>query len=100
MRDQLHHETSLGGDEITRRVIPVELVFFHGPHFGDRYGIAEAAFRALTDNGIKAFASACSGSCIYLVLAEGESEGAVQFLSGTFEIPRASSRKTDRVSRT
>jgi aspartokinase len=83
----------MGGNEITHRVTPVEVVFFHGPHFGDRYGIAETAFGALADNGIQVIAGVCSGSCVYLVTPEGGAEDVVRVLSGTFEIPKAPSRK-------
>ncbi len=30
---------------------PVELIYFHGPHYGDRYGIASAALNALDPPG-------------------------------------------------
>jgi aspartokinase len=93
VRDHLHHEASVGGNEITHRVTPIEVVFFHGPHFGDRYGIAETAFGALADNGIQVIAGVCSGSCVYLVTPEGGAEDVVRVLSGTFEIPKAPSRK-------
>ena len=38
-------------------------------------------------------ATACSGSCIYIVLPKGKSEEAVLALSEVFEIPKASSHK-------
>jgi aspartokinase len=98
MQDLLRQEVDLGGDGIAGRVTPVEVVFFYGPHFGDRYGIAEAALRALAGIGIKTTATACSGSCVYLVLPEGRSEEAVRVLSETFEIPRASSQKRPGVN--
>ena len=75
------------------RALPVEVVYFYGPHFGDRYGIAEAALKALATSGIRPTATACSGSCVYLVLREGQSEEAVHALSRTFEIPKAVSQK-------
>jgi aspartokinase len=93
----LQEETALSG-EGTVRVLPVEVVYFYGPHFGDRYGIAEAALKVLTESGIRATASACSGSCVYLVLPEGQSEEAVRALSRTFEIPRAMSQKAAAVN--
>ena len=97
VRDRLQEETALSG-EGTVRVLPVEVVYFYGPHFGDRYGIAEAALKVLTESGIRATASACSGSCVYLVLPEGQSEEAVRALSRNFEIPRAMSQKAAAVN--
>jgi hypothetical protein len=92
VRDRLREETALSGEEAIR-ALPVEVVYFYGPHFGDRYGIAEAALKVLAASGIRATATACSGSCVYLVLREGQSEEAVRALSRTFEIPKAMSQK-------
>jgi len=91
VRDRLREESALSGGAV--RALPVEVVYFYGPHFGDRYGIAEAALKALATSGIRATATVCSGSCVYLVLREGQSEEAVHALSRTFEIPKAISQK-------
>jgi aspartokinase len=82
-----------GTDKAVRPGVPAEMVFFYGPHFGDRYGILEAAVRGLAARRVKMTAAACSGSCIYIVLPEGKSEEAVAALSEVFEIPRASTLK-------
>lgn len=66
---------------------PVELLYFQGPHFGDRYGIAHAAFAELEKASIPLLAAGCSGSSIYLVLEEGCAEKAKARLSEAFEIP-------------
>lgn len=92
VRGRLQEEVRAGGAGVAR-IVPVEVVYFYGPHFGDRYGIAEAALRALAESGICVTAIACSGSCIYLVLLEGESEEAVRALSRSFEIPKTMSQK-------
>jgi aspartokinase len=86
-------ELLAGEDKVVRPGMPAEMVFFHGPHFGDRYGILEAAVKGLAARRVRVTAVACSGSCIYLVLPEGKSEAAVAALSEVFEIPRASSQK-------
>lgn len=49
---------------------PAGLIHFHGPHFGDRYGIADAALGTLAEHDIPVLAVACSASSIYLVLSE------------------------------
>ncbi len=49
---------------------PAGLIHFHGPHFGDRYGIADAALGTLAEHDIPFLAVACSASSIYLVLPE------------------------------
>jgi hypothetical protein len=67
---------------------PVELIYFYGPHFGDRYGIADAAFKTLINKTVPAIVSVCSGSVIYLVLQEGMAREARISLSEVFEVPR------------
>lgn len=89
VRDRLREAVDLD-----RQGFSVEVIFFYGPHFGDRYGIAEAALQTLAGVGIYPAATACSGSCVYLVLPEGRSEEAVRVLSESFDIPRASSQKS------
>ena len=83
-------------NKVILRISASEMVFFQGPHFGDRYGILDAAARGLAARGIGMKATVCSGSCIYIVLPEGKSEEAVLALSEIFEIPRASSQKHSR----
>lgn len=88
------------GETFGYRTSPAELVFFQGPHFGDRYGIADAAVGALADRGVKMTAIVCSGACIYIVLPEGKSEEAILVLAETFEIPKVSIRRSSEASRT
>lgn len=66
---------------------PAELVYFFGPHFGERYGIANSTFSALTGKDIPILLTGCSGSVVYLVLPEGKAQGARTLLSETFENP-------------
>ena len=73
--------------ETFRITSPVELISFFGPHFGDRYGIADSAFRALSLKAIPILAVGCSGSAIYLVLPEGMAQEAKALLAETFEMP-------------
>jgi aspartokinase len=79
-----------GAETVIRETAAVELVFFQGPHFGDRYGILDATVRALACKGIRMKAVVCSGACVYIVLPEGKSGEAVKVLSESFEIPGAS----------
>jgi aspartokinase len=87
-------EEILGGaNKTVQPGMAVEMVFFQGPHFGDRYGILDAAVRGLAARRVRMTAAACSGACIYIVTPEGKSEEAIAALSEVFEIPRASSPK-------
>ncbi len=65
-------------------VAPVELIYLHGPHFQDRYGIAEAAIAPLHDSDIPILAAGCSGTSVYLVVPENMAGMATSCLSGTF----------------
>ncbi|MFC1857210.1 hypothetical protein ACFL9U_04190 [Thermodesulfobacteriota bacterium] len=72
---------------VIESVSPVDLVFFQGPHFGDRYGIADAAFNALLTKGIYFLLAGCSGASIYLVFQEGMGAKAILALNDTFQTP-------------
>lgn len=67
----------------------VDMICFQGPHFGERFGILDAAFQALSSKRIKVVASVCSMSCVYLVLEAGQGERAASALSEAFEVPKA-----------
>jgi len=65
----------------------VDLVFLHGPHFQDRFGIADTAFSALAKNNIRIMLSGCAGTSMYLVFAGDEGSTAMKILTDTFLIP-------------
>jgi aspartokinase len=82
-------ERGLAEPRILLRVTsPVELVFFHGPHFADRYGILDASLQALAAKGLNIMASACSGSCVYLVVPGGKADETASALSEAFDVPK------------
>ena len=66
---------------------PVELISFQGPHFGDRYGIADAAFKTLDDQGIPILIASCSGAAVYIVLPNNKLDKAKHFLAKAFDVP-------------
>lgn len=65
----------------------VDIVFFHGPHFGDRYGILDYTFRALVPDQIPLLAVTCSVATIYLVVIAGRGGRLKEQLSKAFKIP-------------
>ena len=87
-----HIRTDIG--EYFDQIYPVDLIYFQGPHFGDRYGIADAAFKALEDGNIPVLIAACSGASVYLVLPEKKRHEAIPLLARAFHDPRADSSKT------
>lgn len=68
-------------------VCGVELVFFHGPHYGDRYGIAVAAFGALAVKAVPVLSVACSGASVYIVVPQGRAGDASAALEAAFVVP-------------
>jgi len=63
----------------------VAALFLHGPHFGDRYGIAHTLTAALENAGIAPLAIGCAVSSISVVIAAGDLAKAVQTLDATFQ---------------
>jgi len=86
--EHIYEQIRVDNEESVRVTSPVELIYFHGPHFGDRFGIADSAFKALLDGEIPVLAFGCSGAAIYLVLPENGSEKARNLLSHVFEVPK------------
>ena len=67
---------------------PVSILFFHGPHFGDRYGIADATFSPISKAGVEILASGCSSASVFLVLAANDIDKAEKALHETFEVAK------------
>ena len=74
------------GLTLQKYLFPVGIIFFHGPHFGDRYGIADATFTALSKAHIKVIASGCSSSSVYVVLSQDDLDRAEAALGEPFEV--------------
>jgi len=71
----------------SQEITPVELIFFQGPHFGDRFGVADFTYRALKDHANDLLAAVFSCASIYLVLPEGAADGALDQLNAAFNVP-------------
>ena len=90
---------TVGGEETGDRLFvasPLELLHFQGPHYGDRYGIAEAAFKALAFGSVPVLLAACSQSCVCLVLPESRAREAEMCLSEVFEVPTRKARFSEK----
>lgn len=68
----------------------LELVFLHGPHFQDRYGIADAVYSSLVQKQIDIIAAGCAGTSVYLLFKEGYGTQAHDLLNKAFIIPTTS----------
>jgi aspartokinase len=69
------------------RLTPVAGIFLHGPHFGDRYGVADTFLQALGRARVSLLALSCTVSSISAVLRQQEMRAAMQVLEETFEAP-------------
>jgi hypothetical protein len=69
------------------RLTPVAGIFLHGPHFGDRYGIAHTLVSALDAAHIPLLALSCTISSISLIIRQQELAAAQLILGDTFAAP-------------
>jgi aspartokinase len=65
----------------------VDMVSFHGPHFQDRFGIAQRVFAALAESGIELISSGCTGTSVNIVVAAGAGDLTVRCLEQICMIP-------------
>ena len=63
----------------------VAALYIHGPHFGDRYGIAHALVKALESKGVLLLALGCTVSSLSVIVGEQDLDPAVQALEATFQ---------------
>ena len=66
---------------------PVAVFFLHGPHFGDRHGIASTLVRCLENAGIVPLAVSCAVSSMSVVVEGRDSQQIVEALHSSFLIP-------------
>jgi hypothetical protein len=64
-----------------------DMIFFHGPHFGDRYRILDTALACLELSEIPLILVGCTGASITLVTPSGFGETARGALACGFEAP-------------
>ncbi|MBM4286704.1 MAG: hypothetical protein FJ135_00895 [Deltaproteobacteria bacterium] len=69
------------------RFTPVAGIFLHGPHFGDRYGIAHTLVEGLERAHVTILAMSCTISSISVIIRQQELAPALLVLSKRFEGP-------------
>lgn len=69
------------------RLTPVAGIFLHGPHFGDRYGIAQVLVECLEKAHVTLLALSCTISSISLIIRQHELAAAQLVLGNTFASP-------------
>ncbi|MCP3944612.1 MAG: hypothetical protein GY710_24475 [Desulfobacteraceae bacterium] len=65
----------------------VDLIGFHGPHFGDRFGVFNTAMDCLKKASLEVLLAGCTGASICMVLPVGQGQKAIPALSKGFETP-------------
>jgi aspartokinase len=80
--------THLPGSGVRRRG-RVAALFLHGPHFGDRYGIANALIQTLKQSDTEILALGCAVSSISVVIDAKDIPTATRALETAFSIPMA-----------
>ena len=63
----------------------VAALYIHGPHFGDRYGIAHALAKALESKGVSLLALGCTVSSLSVIVGEQNLAPAVKALEASFQ---------------
>jgi len=84
----LDRQLAVGNVSVMGDPTRVDLLFFQGPHYGDRYGVLDFTLTPLIEAQIPILAVACSVATIYLVLRTGWGGQAKALLTNAFEIPR------------
>jgi aspartokinase len=74
----------LGKTEVGR-YSQVAALYIHGPHFGDRYGIAHALVKALESTGVSLLALGCTVSSISVIIRQADLVAATQALESNFQ---------------
>jgi hypothetical protein len=64
-----------------------DLIFLHGPHFQDRYGILDVAVQALSSFDLLPVVTGCAGTSMYLAFKAGSGSAAEKVLRKTFLTP-------------
>lgn len=68
---------------------PTSTVYLHGPHFGDRFGIANALVESLQRGVVQPLAISCAVSSISLVVRDQDLARAIASLKKKFQIPQS-----------
>jgi aspartokinase len=63
----------------------VAALYIHGPHFGDRYGIAQALVKAVENKGVSLLALGCTVSSLSVIVGGQDLDPAVQALEASFQ---------------
>jgi hypothetical protein len=86
LADRIRAEMPTAGDRL-QVTAPVELIFFQGPHFGDRFGIADFTYKAIEEKADVLLAAVFACASVYLIFPEGAADETRARLTAAFRIP-------------
>jgi aspartokinase len=66
---------------------PVAFFSMNGPHFGDRYGIAENLYSALIQSGVQVLGLNCSIASVSGIVAAEQIQMAIRAIKVSFDVP-------------
>lgn len=78
--------TRLSGKTVAP-IRPVAFFSINGPHFGDRYGIAENLFAALIQSGVRVLGLNCSIASISGIVSAEQIQAAIEAIKASFDVP-------------
>ena len=84
IRDYFLQKVEQEEDTSFEAVAGIELLYLHGPHFQDRYGIIDAVLTPLQKAGIPLLCAGCAGTSVYLAVSEQRGKDAAMCLAETF----------------
>ncbi len=65
----------------------IELIYLHGPHFQERFGILARALEPLYKESIETIVTGCAGNSMYIGVPDGQGTKATAILKSTFQTP-------------
>lgn len=65
----------------------VELIYLHGPHFQERFGILARALAPLCKEEMSPVVTGCAGNSMYIVVPDGQGIKSTAILQSTFQTP-------------
>lgn len=74
-------------DSTVSSLTPVAAVFFHGPHFQERFGIADSLEQTLSSLNVTVHLFSCSGTSVHVIIPETDKDRVVTAVKNVFLIP-------------
>ena len=87
-QEHFHLNQAPPGQKISFTTTNIDLIYLHGPHFQERFGILARAVDPLLGNNIELVLTGCAGNSMYIAVPEGQGETSTALLHETFHTPK------------